>query len=469
MPTSNNSASTALSRAGGDAAFVRLRRLLEDNPLILAAVLLTLMAMLLAVVTASAARPAKQDVDHESMLMAADLLGIRADQGWQLGAPGYPMIVAAVARADPLVKAAVACHANKAPCAAEASFATLIALHYAMAVVTLILALLLAYRLSGGWETAILTLLLTFLGSRLGAYAGSVSALIWIVSGTYLYLALSLEAYRRRSASLAFVAGVLAAAVALLYPLAAIVPPILAMTIFVALRKTSFARRLAVAVALLVGAASVALAFHAYGPTAYDPNAAGRLLVLQLSERLGYQAMDFHDWLGSLILPLPFVGGWLEFLFSDDTARRLAHGYAALGRDEIFPRAVAQSPSPLTQYAWLVRAYIEQAFGSYLAVTPGIFNRGVWGGADIVALVGVFHIKRLLAYSAADGRCGALAMVLAPIFALLVVNTLLSANPAWANAAMPFVWAYAIAYIVARFPSSDGEPVTVQHSAVPDR
>ena len=463
MPTSNNSAAKVSSRAGGDAAFLRLRRLLEDNPLVLATVLLTLIAILLAVVTASAARPAKQDVDHESMLIAADLLGIRTDQGWQIGAPGYPMIVAAVARADPRVGAAVACHANGVPCAAEASFATLVALQYTMAVVTLIVALFLAYRLSGGWETAILTLLLTFLGSRLGAYAGSASALIWIASGTYLYLAVSFEAYRRRSAGLAFAAGVGAAAVALLYPLAAIGPAVLGVTLFFALRETSFARRLAVAVALLVGAASVALAFHVYGPAVYDPNAAGRLLVLQLSERLGYQAMDFHDWLGSLILPLPFLGGWLEFLFSDDTARRLAHGYAALGREEIFPRAVAQSPSPLTQYAWLARAYIEQAFGSYLAATPGILNRGVWGGADIVALVGVFHIKRLLAYSAADGRCGALAMVLAPIFALLVVNTLLSANPAWANAAMPFVWAYAIAYVVARFPSSDREPVTVPH------
>jgi hypothetical protein len=84
-----------------------------------------------------------------------------------------------------------------------------------------------------------------------------------------------------------------------------------------------------------------------------------------------------------------------------------------------------------------------------------------------LAVISVFRIKRLLA--AADRRCGTLAMVLAPIFALLVVNTLLSANPAWANAAMPFVWAYAIAYVVARFPSSDGEPVTVPYSTAPDR
>jgi hypothetical protein len=62
-----------------------------------------------------------------------------------------------------------------------------------------------------------------------------------------------------------------------------------------------------------------------------------------------------------------------------------------------------------------------------------------------------------------------IAMVQAPIFALLVVNTLLSPNPAWANAAMPFVWAYAIAYVVARFPSSDAKPVTVPHSGAPDR
>jgi hypothetical protein len=116
-----------------------------------------------------------------------------------------------------------------------------------------------------------------------------------------------------------------------------------------------------------------------------------------------------------------------------------------------------------------VCSYIEQAFGSYLAVTPGILNRGVWGGGDIVALVGVFHIKRLLVCSTADARCGALAMVLALIFALLVVNTLLSANPAWANAAMPFVWAYAIAYDVARFPSAQTEPVIVPHSGAPDR
>jgi hypothetical protein len=280
---------------------------------------------------------------------------------------------------------------------------------------------------------------------------------------------LGLEAYRRRSFALSFSAGAGAAAVALLYPLATIVPAILAMAIFFAPRKMPFARRLVLGLAALVGAGAVAFAFHAFGPTAYDPAAAGRLLVLQLSERLGYQAMDFHDWLGSLILPLPFVGGWLEFLFSDDTARRLAHGYAALGREEIFPRAIAQSPSPLAQYAWLVRAHIEGAFGSYLAVTPGILNRGLWGGADIVALVGVFHIKRLLTFSAADAGCAALAMVLAPILALLVVNTLLNANPAWANAAMPFIWAYAIAYVVARFPPSDGEPVTVPHSSAPAR
>jgi hypothetical protein len=92
-------------------------------------------------------------------------------------------------------------------------------------------------------------------------------------------------------------------------------------------------------------------------------------------------------------------------------------------------------------------------------------------GLRLTGLVGisVFRVKRLLAYSAADGRCGTLAMVLAPIFALLVVNTLLSANPAWANAAMSFVWAYAIAYVVARFPSSDAEPVTVPYSTAPDR
>ena len=466
MPTSNNPGAIDSSRPGAGTAFLRIRRLLEDNPRVLAAVLLAFMAILLAVVTASAARPGKQDVDHESMLIAADLLGIHTAEGWQLGAPGYPMIVAAVARADPRVEAAVACRANKVPCAAEASFATLIALQYTMAIVALVVALLLAYRLSGASETAILTLLLTFLGSRLGAWAGSASALIWIVSGTYLYLSLGLEAYRRASVALALSAGIMAAAVALLYPLAAIVPAVLAVTLFIALGRTRPSLRLAAPVALLCGAATVALAFHLAAPSAYDQNAAGRLLVLQLSERLGYQAMGFKDWLGSLVLPLPFLGGWLEFLFSEDTARRLAHGYAALGREEIFPRAVAESASPLAQYAWLVRTYIEQALGSYLAVTPGILNRGVWGGADIVALVGIFHIRRLLAYSAADGRCGALAMVLAPIAALLVVNTLFSANPAWANAAMPFVWAYAIAYVVARFPSSDA---TVAHSSAPGR
>ena len=420
-----------------------------------ATVLLTLIAILLAMVTASAARPAKQDVDHESMLIAADLYGIRTDQGWQIGAPGYPMIVAAVARADPRVGAAVACHANGVPCAAEASLATLVALQYTMAVVTLIVALFLAYRLSGGWEPAILTLLLTFLGSRLGAYAGSASALISIASGTYLYLAVSFEAYRRRSAGLAFAAGVGAAAVALLYPFAAIVPAVLGVTLFFALRETSFARRLAVAVALLVGAASVALAFHVYGPAAYDPHAAGRLVVLQLSERLGYQAMDVHDSLGSLILPLPFVGGWLEFLFSDDTARRLAHGYAALSREEIFPRAVAQ------------RRRRSRSMPGSRALTSSRGLEVTWPPrrASSIAVSGAGRTSSRWSASFTSSACSPTARrtdvavlwrwCLAPIFALLVVNTLLSANPAWANAAMPFVWAYTIAYVVARFPSSD--------------
>lgn len=423
---------------------------LEGSPLALLLAALAVMAVLIGGMAWLTVGTGKQDVDNYSVMLAVELLEVPNTYDVKISAPGYPLLVAAVARVDPAVQAAVTCHGIKRPCGPEASFATLIAIQYAVALIALVAIFVLAYRLSGNWEIAVLALVLTFAGSRLGNHTVSVSPTIWLTAFSYVCLAFAVEAHVRKSIASAFCAGVFAGLLAVFYPLATFFGLALAAALALSLLRTNITRGLSAGAAVLLGALIVGVAVYLALPS-YGAAAAGRAVLLQLSERVGHQPADLSSWLASLVLPVPFFGGWLEFLFADDPARYVARSY------ELMEAAQDTLGSVPTQYEWLFRTQVLGELKSYAAATPVLLNRGLWGGADLVALVGIFHIRRLIHYASADDRLRGVLVVLAPAAALLCVNTLLSANQGWSNPAIPFVWAFAIAYVVGRFPQRAGK------------
>jgi hypothetical protein len=437
----------ATDRSAAPGWFRRQWMRLEDSRLALLPVTLTVMAVLIGTMAWHTTSSGKQDVDNYSAMLAVELLEVSGTYDVKISAPNYPLLIATVARLDPAVQAAVTCHAIKRPCGPEASFATLIAIQYAAALITLVAIFCLAYRVSGNWEIAVLALVLTFAGSRLGAHTASASPTIWLTAFSYVGLAFAVEAHARKSIACAIGAGVFAGALAAFYPLATFFGLALAAALALSLARKSVARGLITGFALLLGALTVGIAVYLAMPS-YGGAAAGRALLLQLSERVGHQPTDLSSWVASLVLPIPFFGGWLEFLFADNPARYVTRSYELM---EAAQHSVLWSVP--AQYEWLLRTHVLGGFGSYVAATPVLLNRGLWGGADLVAPVGIFHVRRLFNYASADDRLSGVLIVLAPAAALLCVNTLLSANPGWSNPAMPFVWAFAIAYVVGRFPT----------------
>ena len=424
---------------------------LERRPAALPLASLAVIALLVAVTAFFAARSGRYNVDAYSAMLAVELLEAPNTFDVKISAPGYPLLLTAISYVDPSLKAAVTCHGIKSPCPRIASFGSLIGLQYAVALTALLSALFMAYRLSGNRETALLALVLTFAGSRLGAYTASVGVMIWISAFAYLSLALSLEAHVRKSIVCALLAGLVAGLMSVFYPLAAVFSVALALSLALTFGQTSRAGKLGAGLAVLVGAIAIPIVVYATIPS-YGAAATGRALLLQLSERIGYQPIDFSSWLASLVLPIPFFGGLLEFLFADDTNSYVKRSY------EILAIAQSRDESPFLQYVTLIRTHVLANIPAYLATVPSLINRGMWGGADIVALVGVFHLRRLIAYATVDGRMSMLLIVLVPTSALLLANTMLSSDPAWSNPAMPFIWAFAIAYVVGRFPrKSSGE------------
>ncbi|NJO34588.1 MAG: hypothetical protein HC869_17105 [Rhodospirillales bacterium] len=69
----------------------------------------------------------------------------------------------------------------------------------------------------------------------------------------------------------------------------------------------------------------------------------------------------------------------------------------------------------------------------------------------MIALFGAFYVRRMVAYARADQRLIDHLVVLVPIAALFIINTLLTSNVYWLNPLLPFVYSYAIAYVASGF------------------
>ncbi len=446
------------------------RRYLDHHKVIALVLLFCLMAAISGFATYKKASRAKPSVDGASAVLAADMLAaFRASGEAARGkppigrssemavTPGYALILFGMALVDRNVDAAIACKVSGKRCADGASFASVATLQLVCALLGLVFLFGVALRLSGSWEVAVLTLILAYIASRVGDFAGLIRPFVWPPLLTYAALYLLLEAHARRNAVFALGSGVVIAAAGLISPFMLILAPVAAGFLAI-IGRHNHARfsGLLSALALLAGASTAAVLLAFAHTHSYDVAAFARQITSFLSERVAYQAMGLEAWFASLLLPLPLIGGTLAILFSDETTRLFLglHGpgtFALQGVATIYPQAAASSVSPLAQYAWVVNTYIAPNISAYLLVTPSLFMRGILAGANLIGLLGLFHLKTMFSYSRIDGRMGPLLLVCVPIAVLFALNLLLSANHFFQNPGLVFLYSYAIAYVAGRF------------------
>ena len=455
----------------------RLRRRLEDNHWLAAITLLALMSILMAAKCYSVASRTQWSIDNYEVALAARFLDAYNKKAMPLAenqkpekalalvqgpaiAPGYGIVLLAFAIADPHVAVAIECLSMRSPCPSTASFASVHIVQFILAAISLVLVFVLALRLSGTMEVALVTLVLTFMGTHVGSFAGQILPGLWPPVLTILAMVLTYEAGSRGNPVIAMAAGFTAGIGVLFTPLAVIgIPAVAILLPLVSQRQNHKACR------GIAGAAGYVLGFSAAGlplwlamQVSYEVEWAFRLVAQHLAERAAFQSMDVLSWTASLFLPIPFLSGPIKLIFPETTIDQLGSyrlgTYVMYGATEIYPRAQAASHSAFGQMIWLLKHYVLDWPISYLAVTPAILNRGIWAGGNIIGLLGLLHLKRMFVLHRQDGRLSPLLLVAVPSVLLLGANTFLTANAYWFNAGLVYLYAYATASVVANFPPS---------------
>jgi hypothetical protein len=121
------------------------------------------------------------------------------------------------------------------------------------------------------------------------------------------------------------------------------------------------------------------------------------------------------------------------------------------GLAKIYPMSLANNDSAFGSVVWIMREKILGDIAAYTTSMPSIICRGLWAGGGVIALFGMFHVRRMLAYARPDQRITDHFVVLVPIVTLFIGNTLFTSNAYWLNPLLPFVYSYAIAYVASGF------------------
>ncbi|NJO34586.1 MAG: hypothetical protein HC869_17095 [Rhodospirillales bacterium] len=151
--------------------------------------------------------------------------------------PGHPLLLAVVAIVDPNVRQGLACSlADRRHCRSDL-FATILALQVMAAVASCAMLLIIAWRLSGSWEVALIAVALTFIATRPGDLAGLVRPMIWYHFLLTLYVFLAVLA--RRSVALSLGAGTALGTSVLFEPVTVVLIPVTAMLFLLAGRGRS--------------------------------------------------------------------------------------------------------------------------------------------------------------------------------------------------------------------------------------
>lgn len=407
----------------------------------------------------NAGKPAG-DVDIHSLAVAGHLgPGKERTASRYPVMPGYPLLLYALATVDPALSEAFECHADAATCPRRA-FHKLFVVQALAAVTTFALAGALAYVLSGSGVVAALSVGLFFLATRTGDYAGLVRPHVLyqllLVASALLAAVASSRAAIWAGALSGLGSGLTAAFAASLEPYAIAVAPGAAIALLLAERGSGLPRskRSIVALAILLGAAGGSIWIWALAlDLGYDLDNAVTHAGHNLAQRLTVNNLDVVSWLVSLVVPTPVIGPAIEHgLLPASMAQRLGlhtpQSVIYTAHME-FERLVGHDRSPLGAFAILCyQGIVEQPF-RYVAGLLPTFLRGFWSAGDIVAVLGALHLSRLFPYTRVEGRQLALSVVVWSSAALLLTNALLNFDFAIYNPLLPFIFAYAIAYVSA--------------------
>lgn len=391
-------------------------------------------------------------IEHESLVIAGDVLrGTRESAHERM--PGYGMALAAVAVADPGLRAGLACRIDQPQACAKSQYISVFVLQYLAGLATLLIGALIAWRLSGSWRVSALTAALTFLGTRLGDFAGFVTPIalyhVLIVS----VLGALLVAWQCRSAGFATLAGGLIGAAGLIEPATWVLGPVVAIVVAVLAARGGESR-----FGVLGGGAILVATVFAAGlglasavALGYEQSAVWRHVGQRLAERTAYNELGFGSALIAVLVPIPLLGDLLlSALPAAEARQHVMYQPGSLvfdGVARIWPEAYSRAGSTFEAARLIWQERVWGAPGAWLAGLLPVLSRGLWGGAGVIALIGVGHVCRSVDYARVDQRLSDLLVVTVPCVALLVVNTLAGPNFAYLNPALPLLYAFAIAYV----------------------
>jgi hypothetical protein len=111
--------------------------------------------------------------------------------------------------------------------------------------------------------------------------------------------------------------------------------------------------------------------------------------------------------------------------------------------------ALTRGGNSVQQIRWIAKTHILLEPWAYLSSTGPVFVRGLFAATGLLGLIGVFHLPRMLRWSRTGPTYPATMSVVLSTVALLIINALMTANPAGLNPTLVFVYAYAIAYVAA--------------------
>lgn len=263
--------------------------------------------------------------------------------------------------------------------------------------------------------------------------------------------------WRRQSSKAIMGSGCMLGTCALFEPLAGLLVPVTgALLCDTSLHehKRSASRCVLHGAVFILGAVAAIGGLMAIGhPVEVDPRSSFFHLATQMSQRAGFVGLDRETWVSDVLLPTPIIGRIFESIVATVEIKRVMAGspegsLAYHGLYKILPEAfAASSNNPLQIINILGYRFDVGQIATYLASIPPVIARGIWGGAGLVALIGIFAIRNMFRFASADGRRSEHLLVILPIYALFVVNTLFTDNTYWLNPLLPFVYAHAIAYV----------------------
>lgn len=418
-------------------------------------IILMVMAALVFVQAAAKHRTDPGSADRASIVVARQIYGTdpqaqaQAPAERQIRPPGYPLLLAAIATVDAGVARGLAC-AGEPPegCGSGFPFLSVVVLQTLAAIFALFLIYRLAFRLSGSFEVAIITLLLAFVWGRFADYAGNLFAHTFYQLGVVASLYLLVPSGSSLSIRRTLLAGAVAGGTALIEPTFIVVPIVAALLLGFSARAGS--RNLAAAFAAGCFSVIVLVLVLACG-AGYDPQGIARHMTWSLAERVAFNRLDGATWWAAVLLPIPIFGPIFSLIFPAEIIDSFGYytpgTFVFDGTNRILPETLAQPGNAWSQLFWLFRTHVLGEPVGYLTSTAALLMRGLWAGGALIALIGVFQVRPMLRWASIGPRYESTIIIVLLTAALLVAGTLLTSNPNYLHPMLAFVYAYAIAYV----------------------